>query len=295
MVDFKVKKPPEEKLFSPLWFKNYGLILLGSVLMALGYVFFIVPHNLVPGGVFGLSIVLNYLTGFPIGMIAVAVNIPLLILGFRILGASFGVKTLLALILGAVFIDTLMYFVPEPLVTTDVLVSALFGGAIIGAGIATVIVSGATTGGTDVIAKLLSKKFDAPIARTLIIIDGMILFFAVFVFDDLELATYSVIAIIAISRAIDVVLSGLNIKKVVLIVSDKHEEIRRSILENDCGGSMIRGSGMFYPDDEKQIIISALDRGDVPTVVNNAKNIDPNVFITVMNASDVIGNGFNKA
>ena len=176
-----------------------------------------------------------------------------------------------------------------------VLVSALFGGAIIGAGIATVIVSGATTGGTDVIAKLLSKRFDAPIARTLIMIDGMILGFAVFVFDDLELATYSVIAIIAISRVIDIVLSGLNIKKIVLIVSDLHEDIRLSILENDCGGSLIRGSGLFYPNDEKQIILSALDRGDVLTVINSARDIDPDVFIAVMNASDVIGNGFNKA
>ena len=289
MPEIKIRKAPKEKLFSKLWFKNYGLIVLGAALIALGFVFFIVPHDLMSGGVYGLSIVLNHLTGCPMGMIALAVNIPLLILGIRIIGANFGVKTLFALILTSVFIDTLIYFIPEPFVTSDVFVSALFGGAIIGAGIATVIVAGATTGGTDVIAKLFSTKFGIPIGRTMVVIDGLILCFSLLVFENLELAIYSVISIIAISRVIDFILSGLNIKKTLLIISDKYDEIRTDILENNCDCLMLKGSEMFYPNDEKQVIISALERKDVPTIIKNAKNIDPNVFIIVMNSSEVIG------
>lgn len=294
MVEFKVRVIEEEKLFSQLWFKNYGLVVLGSALLAVGVAFFIAPHNLVPGGVFGLSVGLNQITGLPIGMISLAINVPLLLLGFWMVGASFGVKTLVSLILSSAFIDGIMYFIPSPLVTSDILVSALFGGALIGLGVAVIITAGGTTGGTDIIAAILRKKFNLSIGRGIIIVDGIILAFGFLIFRDLELATYSVIGIIAISRTIDVFLNGMSLKKIVLVMSDKHEEIRQDILANDFGGSLINGSGMFYPDNEKKIILSALDRKGVIKVVHIAKEIDPDVFITIINAADVIGRGFKN-
>lgn len=292
MVEFKVREIEEEKLFSKLWFKNYSLVILGSALLAMGVAFFIAPHNLVPGGVFGLSVAINQLTGFPIGMIALGINIPLLMLGFWVVGANFGVKTLFSLILSSFFIDGIMYFIPEPVVTSDILVSALFGGALIGIGVAVIITAGGTTGGTDIIAAILRKKLNLSIGRGIIIVDGFILVFGFTIFRDLELATYSVVGIIAISRTIDVFLNGMSLKKVVFVMSDKHEEIRQEILANDFGGSLINGSGMFYPENEKKIIISALDRKGVIKVVHISKEIDPNVFITIINAADVIGRGF---
>ncbi len=294
MTEFKVREEQVESLFSRLWFRNYVLIIFGSALLAIAVAFFIAPHNLVPGGVFGLSIAINQLTGFPIGAISLAINIPLLLLGFWVVGASFGIKTLLSLILSSVFIDTIMFLNPEPIVTSDVLVSALFGGALIGLGVALIITAGGTTGGSDVIAAMLHKKFNLSIGRGLIMIDGIILGFGYTVFRDLELAAYSVIGIIAISRTIDIFLNGMSLKKVVLVMSDKHEEIRKAVLANDFGGSLLNGSGMFYPDNEKKIIISALDRKGMLKVVNISKKIDPDVFITILNAADVIGSGFRR-
>lgn len=294
MVEFKVRKVEEEKLFSSLWFRNYGLVVLGSVLLAIAVAYFIAPHNLVPGGVFGLSVAINQITGFPIGVISLAINIPLLLLGFWAVGADFGVKTLVSLILSSAFIDTIMYFNPNPIVTSDILVSALFGGALIGLGVGIIISAGGTTGGTDIIAAILHKKLNLSIGRGIIIIDGIILTFGYVVFRDLELATYSVIGIIAISRTIDTFLNGMSLKKVVLVISDHHEEIRKSILSNDYGGSLINGSGMFYPEKEKKIILSALDRKSMVKVINISREIDPDVFITVINAADVIGHGFKQ-
>ncbi len=292
--EYKVRYPLQEKLFSRLWFENYALVVVGSFILAAGFVFFIVPHNLVPGGIYGLSIVINYLTGFPIGTIALFINIPLLLLGLGVIGKRFGVKTFLSLVLGSVFIDLLLFLNPEPLVTSDILVSALFGGGVIGFGVALVIKGGATTGGTDLIARLLKSRIRISMGKALIVIDGVILSFAVFVFNDLDLASYCIISIIVISRTVDLVLNGLDIKKFVVIISDRHEEIRLFILQSDCGGSFVKGSGLFFPENEKKIIISALDRKDVTDINDYVKSVDPNAFIAVMNTSDVIGKGFSK-
>lgn len=293
MVEFKIKGIEKEKTFSKLWCKNYSLVIIGSVIIALGYVFFIVPHKIVPGGVFGLSILINQLTGYPIGVIAICINIPLLLLGMRIIGKEFGLKTLLALLLGSGFIDGLMYLFPTPIVTSDILVSALFGGGSIGFGIALVVKAGATTGGTDVIARILSKKFDFPIGKTLVAVDGVIVLLAIFVFKDFDLASYCIIAIVAISMTIDFVLNGLNNKKLIMIVSDKHGEIRQFILDSDFGGTYLTGNGLFYPENEKRIIISAIDRKGISDICKFIKMVDPNAFVALTNTTDVIGNGFN--
>lgn len=293
MAEFKIKGIEKEKIFTKLWCKNYSLVIIGSIIIALGYVFFIVPHKIVPGGVFGLSILINQLTGYPIGVIAICINIPLLLLGMRIIGKEFGVKTLLALLLGSGFIDGLMYLFPTPIVTSDILVSALFGGGSIGFGIALVVKAGATTGGTDVIARILSKNVDFPIGKTLVVVDGVIVLLAIFVFKDFDLASYCIIAIVAISMTIDFVLNGLNNKKLIMIVSERHSEIRQFILDSDFGGTYLTGKGLFYPGNEKQIIISVIDRKGISDIRRFIKKVDPNAFVALTNTTDIIGNGFN--
>lgn len=292
MAAFKIKGLEEETLFSRLWYTNYGLVISGSIIIALGYVFFIIPHKLVPGGVFGLSILIHHLIDHPIGAIALCINIPLLLLGLWLVGKQFGIKTFLALMLGSAFIDGLMYLFPVSLLTSDVLVSALFGGGIIGFGIALVVKAGATTGGTDVIARIVSNKLDFSIGKTLIAVDGIIVSIALFVFKDFELASYCIIAIIAISLTIDLVLKGLNSKKLILIVSDRHAEIRQFILDSDFGGTYLAGNGLFYPETEKQIILSAANRKGISEIRGFIRKLDPNAFVALTNTTDVIGNGF---
>ena len=291
MPQYKKKSFPQEKLFSSLWFRNYSLIVFGSLLVALGYNFFIMPHKLVPGGVFGFSIILNQLIDFPVGTIALCINIPLLAWGIKILGGKFGIKTILAMVLGSVFIDGITYLYGNPIITKDLLVSSMFGGAIIGLGIGLVVTAGATTGGTDIIARIFSKWFRVSLGQMFIVIDGFIVLTSILVFQDIDLAPYCIIAILCISKTVDAVLMGMDAKKAALIISDKHDEIRNRILDMDRGGTYLKGEGLFHKD-QKKIIFTALNRKELGQLETFVKGIDPEAFIATLNTNDVYGNGF---
>ena len=291
MPQFKKKLFPQEELFSALWFRNYSLIIFGSLLVALGYNFFIMPHKLVPGGIFGFSIILNQLIEFPVGTIALCLNIPLLAWGIKVLGGKFGIKTVLAMVLGSIFIDGLTYLFGNPVITKDLLVSSMFGGVIIGLGIGLVVYSGATTGGTDIIARIMSKWLKVSLGQMFIIIDGLIVLSSIVIFQDIELAPYCIIAILSISKTVDAVLMGIDAKKAALIISDKHEEIRDKILKMDRGGTYIKGEGLFYKN-QKKIIFTALNRKELGLLESFVKEIDSDAFIATLNTNDVYGNGF---
>ncbi|MPQ47316.1 DUF2179 domain-containing protein [Marinifilum sp. N1E240] len=291
MPQYKKKSFPQEKLFSSLWFRNYSLIVFGSLLVALGYNFFIMPHKLVPGGVFGFSIILNQLIDFPVGTIALCINIPLLAWGIKILGGKFGIKTILAMVLGSVFIDGITYLYGNPIITKDLLVSSMFGGAIIGLGIGLVVTAGATTGGTDIIARIFSKWFRVSLGQMFIVIDGFIVLTSILVFQDIDLAPYCIIAILCISKTVDAVLMGMDAKKAALIISDKHDEIRNRILDMDRGGTYLKGEGLFHKD-QKKIIFTALNRKELGQLETFVKGIDPEAFIATLDTNDVYGNGF---
>ena len=291
MPQYKKKSFPQEKLFSSLWFRNYSLIVFGSLLVALGYNFFIMPHNLVPGGVFGFSIILNQLINFPVGTIALCINIPLLTWGIKVLGGKFGVKTILAMVLGSAFIDGLTYLFGNLIITQDLLVSSMFGGAIIGLGIGLVVTAGATTGGTDIIARIFSKWFRVSLGQMFIAIDGLIVLTSILVFKDINLAPYCIIAILCISKTVDAILMSMDSKKAALIISDKHDEIRDRILNMDRGGTYIKGEGLFHKD-QKKIIFTALNRKELGLLESFVKDIDPEAFIATLNTNDVYGNGF---
>lgn len=293
MPTYKKKNFPEEKLFSNLWFRNYSLVIIGSLLVALGYNFFIMPHKLVPGGVFGLSIIINQMISIPVGTIALCINIPLLLWGIKILGGKFGVKTILAMVLCSAFIDGLTFLFGNPTLTKDLLVSSMFGGAIIGLGIGLVVSGGATTGGSDIIARIFSKWFKLSLGQMFISIDGLIVLTSILVFKDIELAPYCIIAILSISKTVDAVLMGMDSKKAALIISEHHEEIRDRILEMDRGGTYIKGEGLFYKN-QKKIIFTALNRKELGTLETFVKSIDPEAFVATLNTNDVYGNGFKR-
>lgn len=292
MPVYKKKSFPKEKLFSTLWFRNYSLVVFGSLLVALGYNFFIIPHKIVPGGVFGFSIVLNHLISIPVGTIALCINIPLLLWGIKVLGGKFGVKTILAMLLGSAFIDGFTYLFGNPIITKDLLVSAMFGGGIIGLGIGLVVSGGATTGGTDIIARILSKWLKVSLGQMFIVTDGLVVLTSLMVFRDVDLAPYCIIAIFCISKTVDAVLMGMDSKKAALIISEKHQEIRDRILDMDRGGTYLKGEGLFYKDQEKKIIFTALSRKELGVLESFVKETDPEAFIATLDTNDVYGNGF---
>jgi uncharacterized membrane-anchored protein YitT (DUF2179 family) len=289
-----------EKLFSRKWFWAYSLITVGAFIMAVGYVLFIAPHKIVPGGVYGIGIVLNDLFNIPVGLTGLAFNIPLAIIGVRLLGPKFGVKTVVGFILASVFIDGLAYLVDyKPLLSSEnndsaLLLSSIFGGVLIGLGLGLIFKARATSGGSTIIAMIFTKYSRIPIGQSLIIVDSIIVLFGLIVFQDWAIPLYSWIAIYITGKVIDGVLEGMSFEKTLFIISDKHKEISEKILVDlERGGTILEGKGL-YKGDEKKIIFVNISRRELPTLQDFVHEIDPKAFLTVIDASQVLGEGFKR-
>jgi len=285
----------KEKPFSKKWFISYSFIIAGSLILATGFVFFITPYKIVPGGVYGISIVLHYLFGTPVGIMALAFDIPLTLLGIKILGPRFGFKTVLGFSLTAVFNDTLTYFWGyEPLVKGDALLSSIFGGVLLGIGIGLIFRSKATSGGTDIVAMIINKTTKISLGLLMIYVDSLIVLFGLIVFQDWKIPLYSWIVIFITGKVIDVVLEGVSYEKSLFIISDKHEEIREKIIKNlNRGGTYIDGKGMYNMAD-RRIIFTVVSRRELALLEEYIHNIDPDAFLTVLDAREILGEGFRS-
>ncbi|MBG0781933.1 MAG: YitT family protein [Bacteroidales bacterium] len=281
--------------FSHSWIKAYTMILLGAILIASGYVFFITPHKIVPGGIYGISIVLHHSLGTPVGLMALAFNIPLTLIGIKVLGPRFGAKTVTGFFLTSGFMDGITYFYGDyPLLNDDPLTSALFGGAIIGLGVGLFFKAKATCGGTDVMAMMAGKWTHQPLGKLMMTIDTIIVLLGTIVFADWKIPLYSLIAIFVMGKVIDAVLEGAQTDKVVLIISDQFENIAHKIT-NDFkrGATLIAGEGMFARNPRKMLFV-VLRRREIVLLKEFISSVDPKAFMVSLNASEILGNGFRS-
>jgi uncharacterized membrane-anchored protein YitT (DUF2179 family) len=284
-----------EKPFTKKWFISYSLIITGSFILAAGFVLFITPYKIVPGGVYGISIVLHYLFGTPVGLMALAFDIPLTIIGIRVLGPRFGFKTVVGFSLTAVFTDTLTWFWGfEPLVKGDALLSSIFGGVLMGLGIGLIFRSKATSGGSDIIAMIIAKYTRLPLGMLMIYVDSCIVLVGLLVFRDWKIPLYSWIVIFITGKVIDIVLEGVSHDKSLFIISEKHEEIREKIITNlNRGGTFIDGKGMFNNAD-RRIIFTVVNRRELASLEEYIHSIDPKAFLTIFDATEILGEGFRS-
>jgi uncharacterized membrane-anchored protein YitT (DUF2179 family) len=283
----------KEKLFSKKGLKALLLILIGTFVMAVGYVYFISPYKIAPGGVYGISIVLHHLFGLPIGMMALAMDIPLTLIGIKILGPKFGWKTVVGFVSMAVFVDVLTYFQGNvPLVEGDALLSAIFGGVLIGFGLGLVFKSKASSGGSDIIAMIINKYTKIPLGTLMIYVDSAIVLVSLIAFRDWKIPLYSWLVIYITGKVVDLVLEGANYDKALFIISDKYEEIKQTIIEDlERGGTVFHGQGM-YSEDSKKIIYTTVSRRESEMLKEYIYEIDPKAFISVMNTHEILGEGF---
>jgi len=266
--------------------------------------FFITPYKIVPGGVYGIAIVIHYLTkgvfafatdGLPIGVMGLIMNIPLTIIGIKILGPKFGIKTIVGFILTSVFIDFITFFWGDvPLVANDALLSSIFGGVLIGFGLGLIFKSKATSGGSDIIAMIIAKYTRMPLGQLMIFVDSVIVLVALIAFQDWKIPLYSWIVIFITGKVIDMVLEGISYDKTLFIVSDKFEEIRDRIINDlNRGGTYIPGKGM-YNGAEKTIIFTVVNRREMALLEEFISEIDPDAFVTVIEANEILGMGFKS-
>ena len=266
--------------------------LLGAMIMAIGTSLFLLPNQLSSGGFAGIATILYYLLKIPMGTTVLACNIPIFLLAGHRLGKSFFVKSLLGTVSFSIFIDLFDKITP---LTTDRFLACIYGGIIIGLGTAVILKSNSSTGGSDLISFIArSYKPSLRMSNIIIIIDTVIVALNVIFFKEIEIGLYSAISIYLMGKIIDIVFEGIYFTKLLIIISNRNEQIAEEIGEKIKRGTTgLFGKGM-YTGENKLILICAASRGDVARVKDIAMNIDNNSFIVITNAREVFGKGFKE-
>lgn len=268
--------------------------LVGSVLYAAGIVCFVNPANMAPGGMSGVAILLNYLWGLPIGTMTIVLNIPLLILSYIFLGKSLTWKTVKSLVISSLMVDLVMARY-APVYAGDRMIGGVFGGVLMGAGLAIIFLRGSTTGGTDIISFLVKKWYPhVPIGRMIMVVDCIIIGVSVLVFGNLESALYGLISLYCCSMVIDGIIYGLDKGSMVMVVSEKNDEIAAQIMDElERGVTLLKGQGA-YTGTDRDVLMCAVRKQQFARVRAIIYEKDPNAFVIVSETSEVLGEGFKQ-
>lgn len=273
--------------------KDILIIALGSFIYASAVSMLISANRLSAGGFTGISTLANHLWGIPSGAVLLILNIPVIIAGFIKLGARFIAKTALATVLVSLSLeitDTLL-----PRFATDKILAGVFGGILMGVGLSLVLLRGATTGGVDIIAKLINKRFrHLTVGRLLLIMDAAVIALAALVYRDIESALYSVISLYASASVMDTVLYGADRGKLLHIISSHPDEICHKITTSlERGVTKIAATGGFTGQD-RTMLMCTLRRHEVSAVYAIIEQIDPDAFVVVSDAGEILGEGFKR-
>ncbi|KML15691.1 MULTISPECIES: YitT family protein [Bacillus] len=270
--------------------KNYVLILIGSAIVAVGFNTLLLPNQIAAGGVSGISTIMQSF-GFEAAYVQWGLNIPLFIAGFYLLGGTFGIKTLV----GSVFLP-LMVFLTRHIapVTHEALLAAIFGGVVIGIGIGLVFLGNGSTGGTALAAKIINKYTGLTLGTCLAMMDGLIVLGAMTVFG-IEEGLYAVIGVFISSKTIDVVQAGFSHSKMAMIITGHEDEVRQAVFDQiDRGVTKISAVG-GYTDHDRPILMCVVGQSQFTKLKQVVKAIDASAFVIVMDAKEVLGEGFKRA
>lgn len=269
--------------------KRAFFILIGSALFSVGLELFLVPNNIIDGGIVGVSIILSYLTEVPLGLYLFVLNLPFLYIGYKQMGKTFAVSTLLG-VTGISVGTQLLHLEP---ITTDLLLATVFGGIILGIGVGLVIRYGGSLDGTEIVAILFSKTSPFSVGEIVMFLNLFILTSAGFVFGW-DRAMYSLMAYYIAFKVIDVTLLGFDESKSVWIISDNYKEIGEAIMSRlGRGVTFLTGEGAYTGDDKKVIfcIITRLEEAKLKSIVDE---LDTSAFLAIGNIHDVKGGRFKK-
>lgn len=251
---------------------------------------FLAPNDIIAGGVSGVATIINHFTSVPIGVMIIVINVPIFIWGVIKFGKSLGVATLYATIALSVFTD--IFTVIGPL-TDDMLLASVFGGLIAGVGYGVVFYCNATTGGVDIIANIIKTKYrHMQLGKIILIVDLVIILFAMYVYDNINIGLYSIISLWLTAYVLDMILEGFNFAKLAFIISDKYEEIAKLInIELKRGATFLYGQGT-YTDNHKKVIMCTIKEREIPMLKDIIKSVDQDSFVLITDAKEVLGEGF---
>jgi uncharacterized membrane-anchored protein YitT (DUF2179 family) len=268
------------------------LITIGTLIYSAGISLLIDPNDLAPGGVSGISIMLSRFTPIPTGTWILIINIPLLVFGWWKLGRKFIIKTCYATVMTSLFTNLLSTIPP---VTNDLICAVVLGGIAVGTGIGLVFRAGGTTGGMDIIVKLLRLKYPYLKSGSIfLVLDMLVVIASGFVFQNLTLAVYAGIVIALDAKVMDVILYGQDEARLIYIISDKHVQIASRLMEElNIGVTYLEGEGA-YTEKNKMIILCATRKQRSPEVINIVKEEDARAFLIVSSANEIFGEGYKS-
>lgn len=279
-----------------LLLRNLLMIAVGSAIFSLGFDLFLEPAGISCGGVSGIAMLIVYATKskfLTVGILSALINLPLFFFGYHKIGKLFFFGSLLGMVVTSVGFDLFARILPIP--KTEPLVAAIFGGVIIGAGLGIVFIAGASTGGVDIVARLLKLNFrNFPIGKILLCMDLCTAVATGIVYGEFNNTLYSVITLVLSSFVLDKVVYGMDYAKVALIISDRYEEIAQAIdTQLDRGVTLLHGQG-FYLRSDKFVLLSAVKRKQLAQLKDLVMSIDPSAFIILQDAHQVLGDGFKR-
>lgn len=285
MVSLKKKK-------SRVFFIDLLYDIIGSLFFDIGIHSFVEPASIAPGGMSGIAIIINYLTNLPIGVMTFALNIPLLLLAYKFLGRNFALKTIKSLIISTFILDYVITpFLPQ--YTGDRLIGSVFGGILMGGGLAIIFMRGSTTGGTDILSYLVQLKFPhIPIGKAILIIDCIIIVASIIVFKNVETGLFGIISLFCCTKAIDNIIYGMEKGTKFTIYSKYNREIADEIMKQlERGVTLLEGKGA-YTMEPQEILQCVVRKPEYSRVKSIIYELDPMAFVTVSEVDEVMGEGF---
>lgn len=273
---------------------KYLCVLVGSAVYAAGFEFFMYPNSIVSGGVTGIAMLINYFTALPVGVLIILLNIPLFAFAWRSFGREFMISSLVGMAVSSAFVD--LFAISGTVATNDPMLASIIGGAIKGAGLGVIYYFGATTGGIDIVAKILRRSLPQINFGTLILLlDAIIIALYATILGNYESAMYSIIAMFVVSKVVDLILYGIDNSSICYIISEKSVELCSSITSGRLhrGVTILEGEGA-YSHAKKHVIMCVIKRTQIAELRRIVRSVDEHAFFVVSDAKNVFGNGFES-
>jgi len=270
------------------------LLIVGGILYSLSYAVFLIPHSIVPGGVSGLAMILHMLLKTPVGIMVIVLNLPLFILAIQVLGFSFGYKSVIVIIATNLFVDFLLYYVKIPTPTHNLILAAIYGGVMLGAGLGLIFRGGANTGGTDIVGQVLNRYTNMSVGMSILVVDFVVITIAGFTTYSVERALLGYLALFISTKVVDLILEGMDYARAVFVISEKTDPIVRAIYDKMGRGVTILNGFSPYTREDKPVIMCVITKRETGNFKSLVKGIDRDAFVILTDVFEVVGRGFRS-
>ncbi len=269
----------------------WSLRTLSAVVIAFAVSMFFTPNKIVNGGVSGIATILHYTFGFPTGVSFAIINCALLLMGIKILGKEFVVTTVYISLVLSALVEVFTAFLPP--IEIDLLLAALFGAVIYGVGLGIAFATGASSGGTDIVGRILQAFFpNLPIGKILLCVDGLIIAASLVIFKEINLTCYGIIALFVSTTAIDWLIAKLNASRIAFVITEKGDEITQKLVTKSSRGVTLIDVKGGYTNENKKMLFCALKDGEMDKFQKRILAIDENAFVVFSESQKIMGNGF---